>query len=73
MSRVPFTSRDLAALRVAEQRAEQARPEQTRHRAARGEPRALTRLLRRLWAWLEQPEAQAPDSRPQVTHFYTEL
>lgn len=73
MLRLPLTSRDLAVLRVAEQRAQRARPELAPRRAARGRTSALTRLLRRLWIWLEQPEAQAPASRPVATNFYTEL
>lgn len=83
MQRLPFTSRDLAALRVAEQRAHQARPAlPSLHvpplpvpplRPAQRKASALARLLRGLWSWLEQPEREAPPSRPPATSFYTEL
>ena len=70
MQRLPVTSRDLACLRIAEQRAQQTRPELAQPPAPE---RALTRLLRRLWSWIEQPEAEPPRSRPAATHFYSEL
>lgn len=78
MVRLPSTSRDLVALHVAEQRARQTRPAVAPRpvspgRAAHGRTGALPRLLRRLWRWVEQPEATVPPSRPLATNFYTEL
>lgn len=74
MQRPLYTSRDLAGLRVAEQRAERARPVEPRRSArAQSQRSALAELLRKCWNWLEQPEAPAPASRPVVTNFYSQL
>jgi hypothetical protein len=73
MLRLPLSSRDLAVLRVAEQRAQRPRPVLAPRQPPRGKSGGLKRLLRRLWAWVEQPEAPSPASRPLVTNFYTEL
>ncbi len=73
MGRLPLTHCDLAVLRAAGQRSRAMGPEPLPPRAARGQPGALRRLARRVLTWLEQPEAEAPPSRPLPTNFYTEL
>jgi hypothetical protein len=75
MQRPPFTSRDLACLHIAQQRAEGTRPSASPPPSVRkrGTLAVLMKLLRRGWNWIEQPEAPAPASRPVAAHFYTQL
>jgi hypothetical protein len=62
-------------LRIAEQRAERARPVESARRppSKPNKPSALVKLLRKCWNWLEQPEAPVPASRPLAANFYSQL